>query len=63
MQEKPVKYMLNDLQPGETHFVKGGTKHAVQSYLSHVRRKHGIAVGAVIRAVETRSGVIIRREQ
>ena len=59
---KPVRYLIDKLQPGDTHFVKGSTKHAVQSYLSYVRRKHGIARDAVIRAVDTRSGVVIRRE-
>ena len=63
MSERKVKYLLDEIQPGETHFVKGSTKHAVQSYLSHVRRKHGVAVDAVIRAVDSRAGVIIRREQ
>lgn len=58
---KPVKHLLNELQPGETHFVKGSTKHAVQSYLSHVRRKQGIAVDAEIKAEESRSGVVIKR--
>lgn len=55
------KYMLDELRPGESHFVKGGCWHAVQSYLSFVRRAKGLLREAEIKVEQTVSGVIIRR--
>ena len=62
MSEKPVKYLLNELQPGDTHFVKGTKAKTVMDHLYNMRSRYGVVADAVIRAVDSKSGVIIRRE-
>ena len=59
--KNPVKYLLDELKPGETHFVREGTAHGVQSYLSHARRKWGKLIGVPISAMDSKNGVIIIR--
>ncbi len=56
------KYLLGELRPGETHFVKGADWKTVRTHLYYARHDRGLLKDAKIIVEPSRNGTLIRRE-